>query len=170
MKTFKHYVKFAMPLIAAVAFMMTSCSGLKDKEAQVPQNAIFVANFNVGSMWQKGELSNVDNIKSYSVLREGLSEAMPKLEQLITNLLKDPSSTGIDTDKDLLLFAALNGEDINDITATFSATLKDKETFTNFLNNVSDIAGEKLAIEEGDLSYANLDKDVVMAFNTLPSW
>jgi len=165
MKTFKHYVKFAMPLIAAVAFLMTSCSGLKDKEAQVPQNAIFVANINVGSMWQKGELSNVDNIKSYGVLREGLSAAMPQLEQLLTNLLKDPSTTGIDTDKDLLLFAAMNGENLSDITVTFSATLKSKEAFTDFLNKASDIAGEKLAIEEGDLSYANLDKDIVMAFN-----
>ena len=165
MKNIKHYVKFAMPLIAAVAFLMTSCSGLKDKEAQVPSNAIFVAHMNAGSMWQKGGLNNPDNLQTYTLLREGLGEAMPKLEQLITNLLKDPSTTGIDTGKDLVLFAATKGSSITSTTAALEASLKDKESFTNFLNSVADITGEKLAIEEGDLSYLSLDKSVVMAYN-----
>ena len=165
MKTIKQYVRFAMPLIAGVAFLFASCSGIKDKEAQVPSNAIFVANMNVGSMWQKAGLNNPDNLQTYTLLREGLGEAMPKLEQLITNLLKDPSTTGIDTDKDLVLFAATKGNSIMTATAAFEASLKDKESFTNFLNNVADVAGEKLAIEEGDLSYLSLDKNVVMAYN-----
>lgn len=165
MKTIKQYVKFALPVIAAVAFLLTSCSGLKDKEAQVPSNAILVAHMNVNSIWQKAELNNPDNLQTYTLLREGLGEAMPKLEQLITNLLKDPSTTGIDTGKDVVFFAATKGNSIMSVTGAFEASLKDKESFTNFLNNVADVAGEKLAIEEGDLSYLSLDKNVVMAYN-----
>lgn len=165
MKTIKQYVKFALPLFAAVAFLLTSCSGLKDKEAQVPSNAILVAHMNVNSIWQKAELNNPDNLQTYTLLREGLGEAMPKLEQLITNLLKDPSTTGIDTGKDVVFFAATKGNSIMSVTGAFEASLKDKESFTNFLNNVADVAGEKLAIEEGDLSYLSLDKNVLMAYN-----
>ncbi len=165
MKTIKQYVKFALPVVAAVAFLLTSCSGLKDKEAQVPSNAILVAHMNVNSIWQKAELNNPDNLQTYTLLREGLGEAMPKLEQLITNLLKDPSTTGIDTGKDVVFFAATKGNSIMSVTAAFEASLKDKESFTNFLNNVADVAGEKLAIEEGDLSYLSLEKNVVMAYN-----
>lgn len=163
MKTIKQYVKFALPLFAAVAFLLTSCSGLKDKEAQVPSNAILVAHMNVNSIWQKAELNNPDNLQTYTLLREGLGEAMPKLEQLITNLLKDPSTTGIDTGKDVVFFAATKGNSIMSVTGAFEASLKDKESFTNFLNNVADVAGEKLALEEGDLSYLSLEKNVVMA-------
>ena len=165
MKTIKQYVRFAMPLIAGVAFLFASCSGIKDKEAQVPSNAIFVANMNVGSMWQKAGLNNPDNLQTYTLFRDGLGDAMPELETFLTNLLKDPTTTGIDTDKDLVLFAATKGNSIMTATAALEASLKSKEAFSDFLNKTGDLLGSKLTIEDGDLSYATLHTNVVMAFN-----
>ena len=165
MKTLKRYLSFVLPVVATVALLFASCSGIKDKEAKVPQSAAFVATTNLGSLWQKGELSNIDNIQSYSILREGLAEAMPQVEALLTNFMKDPSTSGIDVDKDILAFADVNGENLMASTVTLSASLKSKDDFTKFLNSIADITGEKLTIEDGDLSYLSLDPNVLMAYN-----
>lgn len=165
MKTLKRYLTLAMPVIATVALFFASCTGIKDKEAQVPQNAAFVTNTNLGSIWQKGELNNIDKLQSYSIVHEYLGSSMPQVEAFLTNFLKDPSSTGIDIDKDILAFAEVNNEDPMASTITLSATLKSKDDFTKFLNDVADITGEKLAIEEGDLSYLTLDPNVLVTFN-----
>lgn len=165
MKTLKHYLSFVLPIVATVAMVFSSCSGIKDKEAKVPQTAAFVSNTNLGSIWQKGELNNIDNLQSYSAVRELLSSSMPQVEALLTNFMKDPTTSGLDVDKDILAFAEVNGENPMASTITLSASLKSKDDFTKFLNNVADIAGVKLSIEEDGLSFCSLDPNVLLAYN-----
>ena len=55
MKTIKRYLTLVLPVLMA-AVMMTACSSSKNSEgAFIPKDAYFVADINVGSMWQKGD-------------------------------------------------------------------------------------------------------------------
>lgn len=165
MKTFRQYLRFALPVVATVALLFSSCSSsLKEKEAQVPKNAYFVANVNLGTLWEKGDLKNIENLRTYSMLQDGLS-SLPKLERFVTNLLKDPSSSGIDTGKDILFFVAKNGKSPM---VTLTASLKNKKEFSDFLSSLSDFADFNLSVDnESDdgLVYATLDKDAVAVYN-----
>lgn len=166
MKTLKHCLKFAMPVIAAMALLFVSCSS-KDKagkpaEIMVPKSAYCVAHANINSLWAKGDLFNIEKLKSYSMLSEALS-VMPQLEKFVTNLLKVPSSTGIDTDKDILMFVAKEGDAPM---VTFTASLKSKSDFTDFMKTLESYTGINFSTKTTNgTSYASLDKDLLLAYN-----
>lgn len=167
MKKLNHYLKFALPVIATVAMLFSSCSsGLKGKEAQVPKDAYFVANVNLGKLWKNADMKNIDDLQCYPML-EGFLSQMPKVEKFVMDLLNDPSTSGINTDNDILVFASKSD---NSVMVAITASLKDKEKFTEFLNTLNDLAEAKIPVDDEDdsddgLVYATLDKDAVLAYS-----
>lgn len=167
MKNLKHYLAFALPVVATVAMLFSSCSsGLKGKEAQVPNDAYFVSNINIDKMWENGDLKNIENLKCFPMIQEGLSQ-MPQVEKFVMGLLNDPSSSGIDTEKDVLLFGSKKD---NSFMVTLTASLKDKEAFTDFLTTLGKYGEFKVSIDDDEdandgLVYATLDKEVVAVYS-----
>ena len=172
MKMSKHYLlKFAMPVFAAVAMMFTSCSSCssdKDSESSdsaellVPKNAYCVANVNLGTLWSKGGLSNFESLKTYSMFRDEI-ESIPseKYKNLIYSLMRDPSTSGINTDKDILAFASREGDALM---IGVTASIKNKGDFNEFMASLQDVTGFKPKSGKG-FDYIKLDKEVLLTYN-----
>lgn len=166
MKTIKRYLTLVLPVLMA-AVMMTACSSSKNSEgAFIPKDAYFVADINVGSMWQKGELANADQLNSVQLLRTFLQGAAPEIDNLFGEIIKDPSSCGIDMERNIDFFMS-KGEDGKDMGALVAA-LKDQKTFENFIATLTkdnNIKSEK----DGGRQILLLDKDCIAVYdeNTL---
>lgn len=159
----KRYLKFFMPVVATVALLFASCSSSNDSDEQsgyadvlVPKNAYVVANANLNTLWDKGELANFESLKSYSLVSETINDLPEKYRDLALGLLRDPSTSGIDTKKDIFVFAA---REDNDIMVAVTASLKSKKDFSDLLSTFFKIKSSN------GIDLVSLDKDALLAFN-----
>ena len=166
MKTLKHYLKFFLPVVATVALVFASCSSEKEEGALIPKDAYFVADINVNSLWQKGELAKADEqLNSVMLIRSFTKAAAPEFDKLLGDMLKAPSSCGIDMERNISFFMSMNGDKQM---AAMTATLKDEEAFENFLSTLTKDANDVKTSEENGrkvVNFANVFTGVYDAHN-----
>ena len=129
MKTIKHLsLLLTMTFIAAI--MTVSCTKVKPKEYSViPKDAQLVANINIGTISMKGDLGNIKELKSVKETFDELKDEEPEIGEIIEKVLSDPTATGIDIRKDIIVFVKdVAGDEVISVTASLT-NAKDFEKF-----------------------------------------
>lgn len=158
MKTIKHYMRIVLPVLMA-AVMMVACSSNKDKEgAFIPKDAYFVADINVASIWQKGELANAEQLGSIQMVRSALEASAPEFNNLFGNILKDPSSCGINMERNISFF-------MTEKMVGITATLKDQKTFEDFIATLNKEGDGIKTEKDGSLKVINFANEFVGVYD-----
>ncbi len=162
MKTIRRYLKLVLPVVFA-AVLAVACSSNKNEEgALIPKDAYFVADINVGSLWQKGELAKADDLNSIQTLRSFLQVSAPEFDKILSDIIKDPSSCGINMDRNIAMFLSNNG---GRSMAVVNAALKDQKSFEDFLATVEKSAGGMKTAEEGGRKITVFGNEFIAAYD-----
>lgn len=162
MKTINRYLKFVLPVVLT-AVLAVACSSSKNQEgAFIPKDAYFVADINVGSMWQKGELTQANDLNSIQMLHSFLAVSAPEFDKILEEMIKDPSSCGIDMDRNIAVFMSdNNGRSM----AVVNAALKDQKVFEDFLATVEKTAGGMKTAEESGRKVTVFGNEFIAAYD-----
>ena len=171
MKT-KRFWGIILPLFILATVFMPSCSCSREAKKEgsvIPKDAAVITAINLGSIWEKGELNNMANLNTTKELRKVLEEGAPGLASMVAELLKNPSSSGVDFSANLVVFLTSDqsSSDGNSY-MVMSATLKDKKDFEKMISNMAssvNITDYKMYDDKkADLSFAEFH-DFVFAYN-----
>lgn len=163
MKTVKHYLFHVLPLCLVAALLFVSCSKKAAEGDVIPHEALFVANVNIASLWQKGDLANAGDLQMVKELRQQLGAQAPKLDRMVDAFLADPSSCGLNFERDITCFCVSND---GHFPVVVSAWLKDKKNFDNFLSQLDNGIGLNIETSTTNgLDIAKLDNSLIAASN-----
>lgn len=157
----KRYLLRVLPLMLVAAVAMASCSKKGGEGDVIPKEALFVANVNVASVWQKGDLAHAGNLQMVQGLRQQLGAQSPEMDRLVEAFLADPSSCGLALERDLTCFTA---SDNGSFAVVVSAWLKDKQEFNNFIEQLNAGAGLGIKTEQSHgLDITRFDNHLIAA-------
>ena len=125
---FKH---LAFGFAAVMVFALTSCSKGVDMGKYIPKDAMVVFNLDMDELWDKADLSNIDNISFVKLGRQELRSENPKMADIVDAIIKDPTSTGLHLKRDITIWCGVSN---NDFDGTLLATMHNKKKFEEFLN------------------------------------
>lgn len=127
MKKLKRFLCMALPI---AAMLFASCSKGNDEAAFIPKDAVFVVNVDMGSIWEKGDISNASSLTSVRSMINTLKAGDARTGEWCDRLLADPSSCGIDLSKDVVFFGGANNDDFSYVV---TARMKDAEAMKSTL-------------------------------------
>ncbi len=139
--------------------MMVSCSKGPNVSAYIPEDAIAVINFDLGSLMQKVDIKNIDDISFIKLARQELRSENPEMAALVDGIIKDPTSAGLNLKKDLTMAFSPNGSGVVAIAAMHKVS-----KFQEFLKDFSKGNCTEIQTEGKDYSMALVD-NVYVAYN-----
>ena len=160
MNTIKRLIRLVLPTVAVAALMFASCTSKDNVAKVIPENAMMVANIDGGSIWVKGDMANLGQMRTVQGLQMMLQQISPDMAQLVNDLMSDPSSCGLDLARDITIFSA-TGTNV-----CITTRVKSQKNLEAFLTKLSDqgILTVK-SYEQDGLKMANLENDMVLASN-----
>ena len=150
-------------LLAISIVSMVSCSGCNKKKASmamIPDDASYVMHINLGSIWEKGDFDNLDELTFVKLLRQELKSEDPDAAKTINDLLEDPNSCGLNLKSDIFGFVSESMK--VDICLGFQ--VKDSNKFKDFLKDYADKAKIDLDISTENNYNLAFSKDLNTAF------
>lgn len=147
----KHNIKAAL-IFCMMAFVFSSCSKTNEEGKMIPNNAMFVAQFNMKSLSEKLPWNDIKQTEWYQ--KAFSDSSTPEWRKKI---LENPEASGIDFDKSLIVFAAKGAE--QNVHIVVEGTIKSEKDFEQF-NKKFDPA--QVPGKSGDINLLILkDKNVV---------
>ena len=133
--------------------LLASCSKGPDVAAYIPKDAATVINFDLGTLMQRADVKNIDNISFVKLARQELRSENPEMAALVDGIINDPTSTGLDLRKDLTMYLGKDNSSV--VLAAVHKRSKFEEFLTGFAErNDSDITVDdrkdyRLAVMDG---------------------
>ncbi len=128
----KHKIIQKTLMLLAAVVLLAACSKSTDAGAYIPNNAMIVANIDMGTMMQKADVKNIDNISFVKLVRQELRSENPEIADLLDKIIEDPTATGLDLRKDVTVYATKN------VQVAFIATMHNTSKFEKFMHQVVD--------------------------------
>lgn len=162
MKTVKHYLSFALLLIFATAFMPKQINAATN-ELVIPDDAYVVVNLDLNAIWNKADLRNSMNLQVVNEIRKELQREMPMVDELVVSTLRDPFSTGLNINENIVLFAAPSAGQTYFV---LSAALTNSADMERYLSKISKAAGSDGTLpiyRDNNFTFLNLE-DFIAAY------
>lgn len=169
----KHFRLLVLFLSITGLFVISSCSDDKEKEKEktavtisgelsidnpnvigIPADANMVMLVDLGSVYNKAGLGNLDQYKMYTLLMTDLQQNEPETAKIIEKLLNNPGETGLDVGGGMSFF--LTGDNIDKPEMTYLFMMEDEATFERFLKTMSEMTGNPMP----DIEEANGTKQI----------
>jgi hypothetical protein len=145
-----------------VVLILVSCSKKISPFNYIPNDATFVATIEIKNLIEKGKLNDFKTTNSYNLIKKFISYGDTKIEKLYDQLIENPSITGIDFKKELLIF---NTSGNNNTVLLIS--LSSQEKFETFLSNMKKDFSLPVEIKKNkDISFFIPGKDLIMGWNS----
>ncbi len=125
----RNVLSLLVALLAVVT--LASCSKGVDMGKYIPNDALYVLDFDMDELWDKADLDNIDQISFVKLGRQELRSENPWAADLVDAILKDPTSTGLNLKRDIAAYFCYN----SDIDGAVIATMHNKKKFEEFLND-----------------------------------
>ncbi len=159
MKSFKKLFLSGLLALSCGMLMLTSCSKSSDLAKFIPDDAIVVVNADMNTLWEKIDVDNIDNISFIKLARQELRSEDPKIADLIDNIIKDPTATGLNLKKDVSFYVTMQG-------SSFLCVMNKASKFEDFLQDFAQSQGEKVEITKKDgYKVASIDGIELVVFN-----
>lgn len=125
----RNVLSLLVALLAVVT--LASCSKGVDMGKYIPNDALYVLDFDMDELWDKADLDNIDQISFVKLGRQELRSENPWAADLVDAILKDPTATGLHLKRDIAAYFCYN----SDIDGAVIATMHNKKKFEEFLND-----------------------------------
>ena len=159
--TYMRKISILFVLIAALSVMFVSCGGSDDKYVSaVPANSAVLAKVNLGNMINESE------ILEQPLVKMGLGLAQSALPQeakdILNEILENPSNSGIDASKPVILAVSLEPMSI-----VVSMPVSNKGRINEVVDNFLDGTGVQVVLRNG-VSYIDFggSDDVEVAYDS----
>lgn len=164
MKTVKHYLSFVLLLIFATAFMPKQINAATN-ELKIPDDAYVVVNLDLNAIWNKADLRNSMNLQVVNEIRKELQREMPMVDELVVSTLRDPFSTGLNINENIVFFAAPSAGQTYFV---LSAALTSSADMERYLSKISKAGGNNGTLPiyrdyDNNITFLNLD-DFIAAY------
>ena len=99
--------RLSMVLIASFFISLMALTGCFNKSkinSMVPEDATVVLCVDLNSLWNKGNLDDLDKVSTVKYLRQELKDEDPDIAKIFDELLKDPNSCGLKLKGEMVAF------------------------------------------------------------------
>ena len=150
-------------LIVSIMFF-SSCSNTPKSLKAIPQETNMVSVIDMHSILKKGKLDEISNFKFFKTFKKELRNENRKMSKIMGNIIKNPTSTGINFSNDLFMFYVNEAKDEQFF--CISIDLQNEETFVEFIESVIDELGVNYNVEkEENYNYIILKGEVAIAWD-----
>ncbi|MBM0649413.1 DUF4836 family protein [Capnocytophaga genosp. AHN8471] len=156
-------------LLGVLALGFTSCSKKSENLKIIPKDAMVVVSFDLQSLYQKADVEELQQLKSFQKLKEEISNDNKEIGKIFNEILKDPKSSGVDFKKNAFFFVCDSkkyGGDSRNPYIGVTAVLSDDAKFKDLLNRVSQATKLQLDIKkEGALNIVYFNEGASLSWD-----
>ena len=156
-------------LLGVLALGFTSCSKKSENLKVIPKDAMVVVSFDLQSLYQKADVEELQQLKSFQKLKEEISNNNKEMGKIFNEILKDPKSSGVDFKKNAFFFVCDSkkyGGDSRNPYIGVTAVLSDDAKFKDLLNRVSQATKLQLDIKkEGALNIVYFNEGASLSWD-----
>jgi hypothetical protein len=156
-------------LLGVLALGFTSCSKKSENLKVIPKDAMVVVSFDLQSLYQKADVEELQQLKSFQKLKEEISNDNKEMGKIFNEILKDPKSSGVDFKKNAFFFVCDSkkyGGDSRNPYIGVTAVLSDDSKFKDLLNRVSQATKLQLDIKkEGALNIVYFNEGASLSWD-----
>lgn len=156
-------------LLGVLALGFTSCSKKSENLKVIPKDAMVVVSFDLQSLYQKADVEELQQLKSFQKLKEKISNDNKEMGKIFNEILKDPKSSGVDFKKNAFFFVCDSkkyGGDSRNPYIGVTAVLSDDAKFKDLLNRVSQATETQLDIKkEGALNIVYFNEGASLSWD-----
>lgn len=156
-------------LLGVLALGFTSCSKKSENLKVIPKDAMVVVSFDLQSLYQKADVEELQQLKSFQKLKEEISNDNKEMGKIFNEILKDPKSSGVDFKKNAFFFVCDSkkyGGDSRNPYIGVTAVLSDDAKFKDLLNRVSQATKLQLDIKkEGALNIVYFNEGASLSWD-----
>ena len=156
-------------LLGVLALGFTSCSKKSENLKVIPKDAMVVVSFDLQSLYQKADVEELQQLKSFQKLKEEISNDNKEMGKIFNEILKDPKSSGVDFKKNAFFFVCDSkkyGGDSRNPYIGITAVLSDDSKFKDLLNRVSQATKLQLDIKkEGALNIVYFNEGASLSWD-----
>ena len=156
-------------LLGVLALGFTSCSKKSENLKVIPKDAMVVVSFDLQSLYQKADVEELQQLKSFQKLKEEISNDNKEMGKIFNEILKDPKSSGVDFKKNAFFFVCDSkkyGGDSRNPYIGVTAVLSDDAKFKDLLNRVSQATETQLDIKkEGALNIVYFNEGASLSWD-----
>jgi len=165
MKSLKLTYLIKTILFCISTICLWSCSNNNPKSLNaIPQNTDMVAAVDVYSIIKKGKLNEVSSYNFFKTFKKEIRNENKKASRIMTNIIEDPGSTGIDFTEDLFIYYIDEAKDEQFLCMTIDLNKEDQ--FATFLEDVLDKTELTYDIEkEKTYKYTILKNELAIAWD-----
>lgn len=176
-KTIRNHFMSGVVAVALAVLTLASCSKGPDYGELIPNDAIAVTALDLGTLWEKGDVDNIENLSFAKLGLQQLRSDDPQTAAIVDAILKDPRSTGLDLKGDVVAYFSVDKD--SDIAGAAMAGVQNRKKFEAFLDKMcesndlklstEDRNGWRVATMEGDYGVRNMvvfnNKSAVLLFD-----
>ena len=156
-------------LLGVLALGFTSCSKKSENLKVIPKDAMVVVSFDLQSLYQKADVEELQQLKSFQKFKEKISNDNKEMGKIFNEILKDPKSSGVDFKKNAFFFVCDSkkyGGDSRNPYIGVTAVLSDDAKFKDLLNRVSQATETQLDIKkEGALNIVYFNEGASLSWD-----
>jgi hypothetical protein len=149
--------QIAIAVIASV-LLFTSCKQEQKSLTLVPNDTDLIGVVDLFSLIKKGELRDIDNLEFVKFANEEMRSESKKISRFFNNLKEDPRITGINFQKDIVMYYINDARD--ERFTCIASELSDSQKFGDFLREMFKTTETDIdIIEEQGYKFASLGRE-----------
>lgn len=155
-------ISTGIALVLAV-LLFTSCSQGPKHLSAIPDDAIAVMSVDFPALSKKVDLNELSSLNLLKGMMQGMQTEDAMMATYLEEIMNDPSKTGLNLNRDLLLFFF---GDINNLRGGFTAELSSSKKFEEFLGDLATKVGLPIKIESvSGVSIASIEGTPVFGWD-----
>lgn len=149
--------QIAIAVIASV-LLFTSCKQEQKSLTLVPNDTDLIGVVDLFSLIKKGELRNIDDLELVKFANKEMKSESKKISRFFNNLKEDPRVTGINFQKDIVMYYINDARD--ERFTCIASELSDSQKFGDFLREMFKTTETDIdIIEEQGYKFASLGRE-----------
>ena len=164
MKKLKKVKSIGIILLGISVLFLSSCSSSPENLKVIPEETNVVSVIDIYSIIKKGKLYEIGELKFFKTFKKEIRNENKKISKIIDNVIEDPTISGINFKTDIFAYYVNEANDEQFI--SFSAEIKNKERFAEFIEDVLDKLDIEFDIEkEKNYSYTLIGNEAVIGWD-----
>jgi hypothetical protein len=147
----------------SVLFFANSCKK-SSTFTVIPADAKVVGVFDAKSLYSKAEISKIGEYSFYNTAMQEIENESKQVAEMLEELLKNPTSTGINLLQDIIIYYYDNDDDEQFVAVALPLISKSK--YEKWLEKLLTVTGENISFETNkDYTFFKIDNNVAFGWN-----
>jgi len=164
MKELKKIKSTGILLLGISILFLSACSNSPENLKVIPKETNAVSVIDIYSIIKKGRLDEITELKFFKIFKKEIRNENKKISKIIDDIIEDPTISGINFKTDI--FAYYVNEANDEKFVSFSAEIKNREKFAEFIENILDKLEIGFDIEKNkNYSYTLMGNEAVIGWD-----